>query len=91
MDDQELQRLMQQALEEIRTLGAVSAETAKKIDEAGDSMADFKKTAMALGAQFTRTMTNLVTTVGAGNTEFTASQVLYQKWARPYRSWVRPW
>ena len=71
MDEQELQRLLQQAVEEIRTLGAVSAETAEKIEEASDETAKFKKSLMATGAQFTRTMTGLAKSVGEGNTEFT--------------------
>ena len=71
MDEQELQRLLQQAMEEIRTLGSVSKETADKIELAGDSSAKFKKQLMDAGAQFTRTMTGFTKSVGEGNTEFT--------------------
>lgn len=71
MDEQELQRLLQQAMEEIRTLGAVSKETADKIEEAGDEYGHLKKTLKAHGEQFARTMVGITRTVGEGNTEFT--------------------
>lgn len=71
MDEQELQRLLQQAQEEFRNLGSVSKETADKIAEASDASAKFKKQLMEAGAQFTRTMTGLAKSVGEGNTEFT--------------------
>lgn len=71
MDEQELQRLLQQAQEEIRTLGAVSKETADKIEDAGDEHAKLKKVLKQQGEQFARTMVGITRTVGEGNTEFT--------------------
>jgi hypothetical protein len=71
MDEQELQRLLQQAQEEIRTLGAVSKETADKIEDAGDEHAKLKKVLKQQGEQFARTMVGITRAVGEGNTEFT--------------------
>jgi hypothetical protein len=71
MDEQELQRLLQQAQEEIRTLGAVSGDTAKKIEDASDEYGKLKKVLKQQGEQFARTMVGITRTVGEGNTEFT--------------------
>jgi hypothetical protein len=71
MDEQEMQRLMQQALEEVRTLGTVSADTAKKLDAAGDELGSFKAALKKQTEQFTRNMISLTRSVGEGNTEFT--------------------
>jgi hypothetical protein len=71
MDEQELQRLLQQAVEEIRTLGSVSKETADKIELAGDEFGTFKKVLKQQTEQFTRTMVGLTRSVGEGSTEFT--------------------
>lgn len=71
MDEREMQDLLQRAMEEIRTLGSVSDETAQKLKEAADESATFKKSLKQAAGEVTKSMGRLALTMGHGNQDFT--------------------
>ena len=71
MDEQEIQRLMQKAMEEIRELGDVSEETAKQLAEATDETAKFKKVAKETAWELTKSVGRMGKAMGEGSTDVT--------------------
>jgi hypothetical protein len=71
MDEREMQELLQRAMEEIRTLGAVSDKTAQELREAAEAGNVFKKQIKDAGKQFSKDMLGLTKSIANGNMEFT--------------------
>lgn len=76
MDEREMQELLQRAMEEIRTLGAVSDETARKLKEAADETSAFKKAMKGATADVVKGMGRLTMSLANGNQEFTQFNVV---------------